>query len=141
LKVYAHGPNAGKTVLIGGVQFVNGEANIPKLSNRLERFYSVKDYAPVGEVVVAEKVDSTVVVAIETPVSEAVVEEDNGAELLRQVVEDKKKEIEKEVTRILRWVDFNNIGKFRAYVKEVTGAMPRTHKEGDALLNKHEGIS
>ena len=46
-----HYPRAGQTILINGIQFINGVAETPSLPVYHERYYNVKDHPPyiVGE--------------------------------------------------------------------------------------------
>lgn len=46
MKCYLHGPREGETIVINGVQFINGVADMPTLPIYFERYYNVKDYPP-----------------------------------------------------------------------------------------------
>ena len=47
MKLYLWGPKAGQTILINGIQFINGVAEAPSLPIYHERYYNVKDHPPV----------------------------------------------------------------------------------------------
>ena len=47
MKLYLWGPRAGQTILINGIQFINGVAEAPSLPVYHERYYNVKDHPPI----------------------------------------------------------------------------------------------
>lgn len=141
MKIYLHGPRAGQSVKLQGVQFINGEAEVPKLSKVLEKFYNVKDYSPedVQELDASINneqeniVDTIEIDNIELSISAP----DGDADILRKVVEEKKAEIESTTTANTGYnKDWKSLPWFtaKAYVKEMTGKSPQNMKTAVVLM-------
>ena len=128
MKVWLHGPREGETIRIKSVQFVNGVAEVPKLSVYLERYYNVKDFPPES--------------LKEKPKPKVEKKEVEGTEELRNLVFEKKMKDQVKEDEPLSLVEqmekLGTWGEMRAFVKEKTGSSVNNKKKAIELLTELE---
>ena len=131
MKVYLHGPRAGKSCKLQGVKFIDGVAEVFTLSNILSRYYNVKDFPPEdlnqGEENVQENATFT------NDEHEENVDKDEN--ILRELVESKKEELNKEKPDVKDWKAMP-WWTAKAYVKEKTGKSPKDKKSAMAIMKE-----
>lgn len=127
MRLMLTGPRAGKTEKIAGVQFINGYAEWPSLPRVLERYYGV--------------VEAPVEVVQESDVSTKDVQQESMDEdILRQVIEAKKKEIEEKAEQVenlsLDGVDWKSMPFLtqKAFIKKISGKAPKNKEEAYKIM-------
>lgn len=123
MKLYAHGPRAGKTFELRGIKFVNGVAEHPTMPKAFPRYYGIFDYpAEDEEAVVQEN---------ETYINNEQEEKVNASE---EDVEDSPSDMQIEA-EVPDWKDLP-WPKRKVYVKGVTGRGPKNMKEALELMGE-----
>lgn len=131
MRLMLTGGRAGKTERIAGVQFVDGFAEWPSLPRVLERYY--------GVVEAVEEVES----GLQTEEVEEKAEVVDDSDLLKQVIEAKKKEIEEKAEQVenlsLDGVDWKSMPFLtqKAFIKKITGVAPKNKTEAYAVMKQH----
>ena len=165
MKVWLHGPRAGKDFIVGDVVFKDGVAEVHELSPYLQRYYNVKDHPPIEEEPVkyqtppASLEDMSTTIEINHTNIESAVEtlkENRGAIVevvkeaqqtkeevdhqkeLSDLVQQKKAELENkpEKTLVEQCEELKNWGKQRKFIFEKTGVSVNRKKAGMKLLEE-----
>jgi len=105
MKIYLHGPRAGQTIILNGIQFIDGVAEAPSLPVYHERYYNVKDHPPVlsdGPQSLAAQTPTEMLGTVDMKITSGTIQdvvvsitaEDNAEADLRNLVEARKAIIE-----------------------------------------------
>lgn len=126
MKVYLHGAREGQTIVINGASFVDGVAEVSEAM-----FHYLASYYGAKSVPVSEKVAEEIIVGGKKP-------EEDGAEILHQVLESRREQISikrSENEKLLDEIETSkNFGVVKSFVKKATGITPKNKEHAIQLL-------